>query len=499
MRTFTLLEYSILFGYLTVVAAIGAAFYRKQSTAKDYFLGGKSMSWLPVGISIVAADLSAITLMGVPAWMFQNNYEMAWGFLGPALAAPIMIYVFIPFYSGLNLYTAYEYLERRFDLRVRLVTSALFLFLRLVHVAIAIYGPSLAMSLATGLPMYQCVLGIGALTTLYTTSGGVRAVIWTDVIQFSTICLGVTGILWAALRQIDGGARETVRLAWEAGRLGFWNPSLNPSDTMAFWPSIIGGTTLTLASLATDQALIQRLFTTRSGRDAKQSIVANAVLQVPLLLLLGLVGTVLFAFYRQHPELLAGLPNNDAILPFFAVQQLPRGICALVIAAIFAATMAVMSAGINSLSTAFTVDFYQRLWRPEESPRHYATFGRAATAAWGAVATLLALFMGRLGALVLAYAKVSSLVGGPMLGIFLLGMLTRRATAVGTLYGAVAGAAAVAAVAAFTNVSFYYHVFVGMAITVLGGYLASRFTAPPSSTQLDGLVMERSWSWKTQA
>lgn len=491
MRTFTLLEYSILFGYLTIVAAVGAAFYRRQATAKDYFLGGKSMSWLPVGISIVAADLSAITLMGVPGWMFRNNYELAWTFLGPALAAPIMIYVFIPFYSGLNLYTAYEYLERRFDLRVRLTTSALFQFLRLVHVAIAIYGPSLAMSLATGLPIYQCVLGIGVLTTLYTTSGGVRAVIWTDVIQFSTICLGVAGILWASLRQIDGGVREAMRLAWEAGRLGFWNPSTNPSDTLAFWPCIIGGTTLTLASLATDQALLQRLFTTKSARDAKQSIVANAVLQVPLLLLLGLVGTVLYAFYRQHPELLTGLPNNDAILPFFAVQQLPRGICALVIAAIFAATMAVMSAGINSLSTAFTVDFYQRLWRPEESPRHYASFGRMATAVWGAVATVLALFMGRLGALVLAYAKVSSLVGGPMLGIFLLGMLTRRATAVGTLCGAAVGAGAVAAVAAFTNISFFYHVFFGMAVTVLAGYAASRFTPPPSPAQLEGLVMAR--------
>jgi SSS family solute:Na+ symporter len=491
LRTFTIVEYSILFAYLLVVAGFGAAFYRRQTTARDYFLGGRSMSWLPVGISIVAADLSAITLMGVPGWHFRNNYEITWTYLGPALAAPVMIYIFIPFYSSLNLYTAYEYLEKRFNLRVRLTTSALFQFLRLVHVAIAIYGPSLAMSIATGLPLYQCVLGIGALTTLYTSSGGVKAVIWTDVIQFSTICLGIGGILWAALSQIDGGAREVLRLANDSRMLAFWNPSLNPNDTVALWPSLIGGGTLTLAALATDQALIQRLFTTKSASDAKQSIIANAVLQVPLLMLLSIVGTVLFAFYKQRPELLAGLPNQDAILPFFAVQQLPRGICALVIAAIFAATMAVMSAGINSLSTAFTVDFYQRLWRPSESSQHYAIFGRVCTAVWGTVATVLALFMGHLGRLVIAYAKVSSLVAGPMLGIFLLGMLTRRATSAGTLFGAAIGAGAVAAVAAFTNVSFFYHCVVGTAVTFAAGCLASRFTEPVPLAQLEGLVMSR--------
>jgi solute:Na+ symporter, SSS family len=489
VRRFSLLEYAVLAAYLLLVAAVGASFYRRKATTRDYFLGGRSMSWLPVGISIVAADLSAITLMGVPGWAFHNDLQLCWTFFGMLLAAAPMIWIFIPFYCSLHLYTAYEYLERRFNIVVRLVASALFQFLRLVHVAIALYGPSLALNLVTGLPVAQCVLMIGALTSIYTSFGGVKAVIWTDVIQFTTICSGVGLMFWAALRQIDGGLPAVATLAHDAGRLTIWNPTLNPSEPLAFWPCLLGGGMLSFSALATDQALLQRLFTTKSRRDATRSIVANAVLTVPLLWLLSALGIVLFAFYRQHPDEIKSLPTADAILPYFAVQHLPRAMSALVIAAIFAASMAVMSAGINALSTAATADFYRRLVRPASTPEDYVRFGRAATAAWGVLATVLALFMGRLNSLVLAYAKVSSLVAGPMLGIFLLGMLTRRATSGGTLAGAAVGALVLAAVASLTPISFYYHALIGAAVTIMAGWLASWLTAPPAPAQIEGLVL----------
>ena len=427
--------------------------------------------------------------MGVPGWSFGHDLGLAWTYLGPILAAPLVIGIFVPFYSGLRLYTAYEYLERRFDVSVRLVVSGLFQFLRVIHVAIAIYAPSLALSLVTGLPVWQCVFVIGVLTTIYTSFGGVKAVIWTDVIQFATIWVGVGLILVSALSRIDGGLGAVYRMAHEAGRLKFWNPSLNPAEATALWPCLIGGMTLNLATLTTDQALIQRLFTTRSQRDARRSILVNGFLQAPLLLLLSGVGIVLFAFYRQHPGQLAGLSTADAIVPFFAMEHLPRAVPALVVAAIFAASMAVMSAGINSLSTATTVDFYQRLLRPDAAPEHLARFGRAATAFWGVTGTLLALFMGHLGSIVLAYSRVNSVVAGPMLGIFLLGMLTRRATACGVLVGAAAGSLAVAVVAALTGVSFFYYSVVGVAVTLAAGWVASLFTSRVEPAKLEGLVL----------
>ena len=402
-----------------------------------------------------------------------------------------MIYLFVPFYSRINLYTAYEYLEQRFHLSVRLLCSALFQFLRCVHVAIAIYAPSIALSLVTGLPIEQCVLLMGVFTTLYTSFGGIRAVIWTDVLQFAIISLGIGLVFVIALGRIPGGWAECWKLASEAGRLRIWNATLDPTSTTSVWACVIGGTTLTLASLATDQALIQRLFTTRSERDSAQSIWTNAILGTPMLVVLSLIGTVLFAFYRLHPERTQGLPSSDAILPLFAVRELPSLASGLVIAAIFAASMAVMSAGINSLATATTIDFYRRLWRPGISAEQQAQFGRWLTLIWGITATLLGLFMGRLGDLAVAYSRVNSFVGGPMLGIFLLGILSVRATTTGAIAGAAAGIIAVAALAALTRVSFFFQAPVGVLVTCFVGEIVSRAGARPEQRQIDGLVFGR--------
>ena len=199
MKSLGTLDYAIILIYLIATGVLGSSFYRRRSTAREYFLGGRSMSWLPVGISIIAADLSAITVMGTPAWAYSHNLELMWNSVGYLIAAPVVILVFVPFYSRLNLYTAYEYLERRFDLKVRLFTSLLFLVLRCMHVSVVIYAPSLMFHLLTGFPVWKCIVFMGAFTTIYTTLGGIRAVIWTDVIQFSAVMTGVILIFCVSL------------------------------------------------------------------------------------------------------------------------------------------------------------------------------------------------------------------------------------------------------------------------------------------------------------
>jgi SSS family transporter len=489
MRGFSSLDYFAVMAYLLAIAAFGSSFYRRNSSAKDYFLGGRSMSWLPAGISIIAADLSAISVMGAPAWSYKNNLELIWVTVGYPLVAPLVILVFVPFYSRLNLYTAYEYLERRFNVRVRLFCSALFQMLRGWHVAVAVYGPALVINMVTGLEVWKCVLIMGLFTTFYTTLGGIKAVIWTDVIQFVTVTSGILLILFTAIYNIPGGFPEAWRVASEQGKLQVINTSFDLSQLTTIWSCIAGGAILSLAPLTTDQAILQRLFTTKSMKDCKQSVILQSILIVPISLLLYAVGVILFVFYRQHPERLAGLTTNNAILPLFAVTELPPGIAGLVIAAIFAASMAVMSAGINSLTTASTVDFYQRIFRPHETPEHYARVGRAGTLMWGCAVTLLALFADRAGDLATAYTRVSSVISGPMLGIFLLGTMTRRATAGGAMTGAFTGVAAVIWVMTQTNWSFFYLGLISTVTTLAVGWTASLLTAPPSALQLDGLVV----------
>ena len=409
--------------------------------------------------------------------------------LGYPLMAPLVIFIFVPFYSRLNLYTAYEYLERRFNLSVRVVTSILFLILRGMHVAVVIYAPALVINLVTGLSVWQCILFIGLFTTFYTTLGGMKAVIWTDVIQFATVSVGILLIFFAAVSQVEGGLIGAYRVASEAGRLKMFNFSTDPRALTSIWAVIIGGSILTLAPLTTDQAILQRLFTTRSTKDCNQSVIFQAILVIPITALLYLAGTALFVFYRSNPDRLAGLNNVDAIMPFFAIRELPAGISGLIIASIFAASMAVMSAGINALTTATTVDFYQRLYRPNQTPEHYAKVGRIGTASWGAAVTGLALLAPYLGELALGYSRVSSFISGPMLGIFLLAVLTRRTTATGVLVGAAAGALAASWMLFGTDWSFFYQSGIGVAVTMAAGYVASLAMRPPAPEKIRGLTL----------
>ena len=342
--------------------------------------------------------------------------------------------------------------------------------------------------MVTGLPVWECILFMGCFTTFYTALGGMRAVIWTDVIQFCAVSVGVLLIFYTALHHVSGGAAAAYRTALEAGRLRLFNFSTDPRELTSFWACIIGGSILCVAPLTTDQAVLQRLFTTKSAADCRQSVILQSILVVPITLLLSLTRIALFAYYHDNPGRLAGLNADDAIMPFFAVHELSAGVSGLIIASIFAASMSVMSAGINSLTTATTVDFYQRVFHPGRSPEHYAMVGRIGTLAWGLVVTLLALFAGRLGELALAYNRVSSVVSGPMLGIFLLGILTRRATALGSLLGAAAGMAAVGLASLRTGWSFFYFGPIGVLTTITAGYLASLLTRPPKPEKVHGLV-----------
>jgi aryl-alcohol dehydrogenase-like predicted oxidoreductase len=241
VKGFATIDYIVLALYLLTVVLVGASFYRRKTTSREYFLGGKRMAWLPVGISIVAADTSAITLMGTPAWGYQHSMELAWLNIGYALAAPIVIFLFIPFYSRLDLFTAYEYLERRFSLAIRLVTSLLFQLLRVTHVAIAIYAPSIALTIVTGMSLWESIVLIGFLTTAYTSFGGMRAVIWTDVIQFSTVVTGLAVVFVLALGSIPGGIPGAIAAAEAAGKLRFLDLSFDPRVETSVWACLLGG------------------------------------------------------------------------------------------------------------------------------------------------------------------------------------------------------------------------------------------------------------------
>jgi solute:Na+ symporter, SSS family len=485
---FTSLDWAIVLCYLVAVGTVGSLFYRRNTSSPDYFLGGRRMKALPVAISLVAADLSAISYMGVPAWAWQKNLQLFLSTCACLLAAPVVMYLFLPFYSHFKLYTGYQYLERRFDLKTRLVGASLFLLTRGSHVAIVIYVPSIALNVLTGLPLYVCVLMIGVLTTAYTTLGGMRAVIWTDVLQFSVLMLGTGAIIYMSVSRFPEGLVAAYHVASHAGRLSLWNFSLDPHELTSVWAMLFGGTFMILSTWGTDQAYLQRYFTTRSLQEGRRSILMDALIAVPVGLVLYLIGSMLFVYYHYYPGRLRGLSIPDAILPFFVVHELGGAVAGLVIASIFAATMAVMSAGINSLTTVTSIDFYQRIFNPKGTDARVVLVGRLGTIVWGLAATVGALFVGRLGPVVNAFNLINSLLGGPILGMFLLGMLTRRANGRGAVLGGAAGLIVVALLQWKTAISFYYFALVGTFVTFLSGYLISLTGTAPAVEDLQGLV-----------
>lgn len=485
---FGIADWLILSGYIVAISVLGALFYRKRTTSGDFFLGGRRMSALPVAVSLVAADMSAISYMGAPAWAYKHNLELVWSSWSYLLVAPVVMFLFMPFYARFNFYSAYEYLERRFDLKTRLVGSAIFLLMRSSHVAIVIYAPSLILSLITGLPLIGCVLVIGVCTTLYTTMGGMKAVIWTDVTQFSILVTGLVAVVFLSISHVAGGIPTVWRVAHEAGRFHLFNFSTDLRQTTTFWATVIGGGFMALSTLGTDQAYLQRYFTTSSLKEGQRSILLDAIIAAPVSLLLYSVGPVLYTFYHFNPGHLDGLPALDALLPFFVVRELGGLLSGLVIASIFAASMAVMSAGINALTTATTVDFYKRLARPNCSDAQAVRAGRIGTVVWGTLATFGALLAPRLGPIINAFNIINSFLGGPILGIFLLGMLSKRARGTGAISGAAMGLAVVSLLAWKTHVAFFYYAIVGTVVTFGCGWTLSLLQPARDTSELVGLV-----------
>jgi sodium-coupled monocarboxylate transporter 8/12 len=346
-------------------------------------------------------------------------------------------------------------------------------------VAIVIYAPSLVITAVTGLPLKEGILFMGVLTTAYSAAGGMRAIIWTDVMQFITIVVGLIALVWTASTNIVGTWSETWSLAQSLGKTKMLDFSFDLEREFTVAAVLFGSGLYFLNTFGVDQVSVQRYLTARSLNDCKKALRLKALISFLMAIALAGVGILLSVYYAQHPEEAQQIVKGDAVLAYFAVTKLPAGLAGLVIAALLAAAMSTLSGGVNSLTAVSIVDFYRRLWKPDASEAHYTRLSRAITIAWGALATTGALFAEHLGELFIAYAKVNSFLGGVVLAVFLLGMLTRRARATPTLAGAAIGLTAVVWISTATNVSWLWYAVVGCLTTFLSGLFLSYLTPQP--------------------
>jgi SSS family transporter len=485
---FAAVDYGILSLYLATLVLMGFYFSRREKSTNDFFLGGHRVPWWAAGLSIFGTQLSAITFMAIPGKAYHTDWVYFLGNMMIVAVAPLIVFVYLPFYRRLEVTSAYEYLEKRFNTATRLLGSAAFILFQLGRMGIVLFLPAAALHTVTGMNVYYCILWMGVLATLYTVLGGIEAVIWTDVIQVVVLLGGALLALVVIAIQVDGGVAALISQGMAAGKFKAADLTWDITTT-ALWVVVVGKFFETMISYTSDQTVVQRYLTTSDEKAAARSVWTNAVLTVPASIVFFAVGTALWAFYRTRPELLDPTGKTDEIFPWFIVQQLPAGVSGLVIAGLFAAAMSSLDSSMNSMATALTTDFYRR-FHANVSDRKCLVLARRLTVLLGAVGTGFALFMAYLNSPSMwdQYSKVIGLFGGGLAGLFAVGIFTRRTTGFGAIIGLVGSAGILFFVKTFTNWHFFLYSAIGVLSCFVVGYAVS-VLLPIGRRDLAGLTI----------
>jgi SSS family solute:Na+ symporter len=475
MRYFDL---AIIAAYLAGITLFGAHFRRGQKNLRDYFLGGRTAPWWAIALSIVSAETSTLTIVGTPALAFSGNMGFLQIVLGYLLARIVISFLFLPQYFRGEMFTAYELMRRRFGERIRKLTASIFLVTRALAEGVRVFAISLVISIVLGTGETASIVLIVLLTLFYTFEGGMTAVIWTDVVQMSLYVAGAVGSFFVILDKIPGGWSHVVAVAGAAHKFEVFdfNFAFNMdffSRTYTFWAGIAGGCFLTTASHGTDQLMVQRLLSARDERQSRTALFASwAVIFVQFTLFL-LIGILLFVYYGDQHLPVPG--QRDRIYPEFVWHNLPPGAAGIIIAAILAAAMANLSAALNSLASTTVVDFLRA--RGKQMDENQAIrIARFATIGWGAILLTIAIGAAQVSKSVLDTGlKIASVPFGALLGVFVLGVLTKKPRQGAAIAGTIAGLGTVLYVCFATPIAWSWYVLIGTTVTFGVGLLASLF------------------------
>ena len=461
--------------YLIAITWFGARFRGSQRTLKDYFLGGHSAPWWAIGLSIVSAETSTLTVIGTPALSFGGNFSFLQVVFGYLLGRLLISTLFLPQYFRGEMYTAYELMRRRFGERIRRLTAGTFLLLRALAEGVRVFAISIIISIVLGTGEVVSIFVIVCLTLFYTFEGGLTAVIWTDVVQMFLYVGGAILSFFVILREIPGGWTHVVEIAGAAQKFQVFDFRFSPTAEFfarnySFWSGLIGGCFLTTASHGTEQLMVQRLLAAKTIGQSRAALFGSWVVVFFQFTLFLVIGALLFV---HHADAHLPAPRTaDRIYPDFIWHNLPVGVAGLVIAAILAAGMSNLSAALNSLASTTIMDFYKPLVSrrtPAVSEQHFLKLARWTTVGWGAVLFLVGLVARHWGSVLEAGLTIASILYGSLLGVFLLGLLTRSVREPAAMAAMMAGLLTMICVRLFTHIAFTWYVLIGTAATFLVG------------------------------
>jgi SSS family transporter len=457
-------DLAIVAAYLIAITLFGLRFRERKGVAQDrslksYFLANNTIPWWAIALSIVSAETSTLTIISVPGVAFAGDFGFLQIVIGYMLGRIVVAMLFLPRYFRGEMLTAYQLIDQRFGPFLHKVTAGLFLLTRAAAEGVRVFAVSIVVGIAIGTRDVLSIAIISALTLLYTFEGGMAAVIWTDVVQMAIYVGGTLVAIWSLGHHIPGGWATIHTVAGAADKFHMLNFVLNLTTTYTFWAGVLGGTFLTMASHGTDQLMVQRMLAARSLRESQWALLSSGVVIFIQFTLFLLIGAGLYVFYgaaansgapfmAQSHRHVSGLAHTlpasispDRIFPTFIVHEMPIGIAGLLVAAILAAAMSNLSAALNSLSSTTVVDFYMHV-RPQADDRERNLISKSSTVLWALVLLAIAIYslsMGGKGHVVEIGLSIASVAYGCLLGVFLLGTLTKFATEVGTAVGMLCG------------------------------------------------------------
>jgi Na+/proline symporter len=547
------LDWLVVAAYIGWVVIDGLRRSRGTDKVDGYFLANRSLPWWAVGLSVMATQMSAVTMIATTGLGYQTGLRFVQFYFGLPLAMIILSVTVVPFFTRARVYTAYEFLERRFDVRTRALASFLFLVGRAFSLGVTLAAPAVVMSAVLGWTLPVTVLVICVPMIFYTTIGGVQAVAWTDVKQMFIVVggmlLAVMILTAGILQHVSFG--QALHLAGATGRLKAVDFTVNLNETYTFWTGMIGSLFLMLSYFGCDQSQVQRYLTAKSVDEARQSLLMSAYVKIPLQLLILGTGVLVFLYYlfatppmifnraydaqvaasaqagkytalerefagafesrrdaatrgdreaflasdarirdvRGRAATVIRQVSGDArftdvnyVFPTFITTVMPVGLVGLMIAAIFVAAMSASGGELNALATATIIDFYRRLWVTDATDAHYLAVSKLATIAWGLFACVVAIYSANQGALIEVVNRYGSIYYGSLLGVFILAILTTRATAAGAFWGLIAGIVVVLVVAFSLPIAFLWHNVIGVVVVVIVGMTIS-LVFPRSTTE----------------
>lgn len=470
MAEFGLINWIVLIVYFFGMLYIGVIYGKGNKTTEDYFLGSRQIPWWAIGLSVMATQCSAVSFIDIPGWGYASGLDrITYTFQFPIVVAILMV-TFIPFFYNTKVVSVYEYLEKRFGAKSRLLLAAIFLLSRGFQTAVVLFAPALALAIITGTDPNTAILMMGVFTLIYTYVGGMNAVIWTDVIQMFIIWLGIALSILVPIFTVDGGFSHIIENGISNNLFNGLDYSLGISNSYTFWGGILGSGFLYLTYLGTDQSQVQRVLSAKSIRETKLSLsLAGFIVPIQTFLFL-FAGICLFSAYNGK-----SFENSDYVMLTFITQTLPVGIAGLVTAGVFAAGMSSVASALNSLATVTVNDFYKKIY-PEASDTKCLKVSKYMTLFWGVFSTLFALCLGGLGTVLDIINILGPLFYPCMLSTYVLAVFCKKGNEKGCIAAVLSGLAIDLYMFLFTSVGSLWWCFIGFVFAFAVGYIVSIIT-----------------------